>query len=528
MSTSDNQRPNIKVLPALALTLITLGLLLGAGAAGWAQDGIDVDPDGSVTLRDGDKLIQVDEACVLLRDGERDLSVGDRCPDDKPQDTGTPQNKPDPSPEAKEPEKPAPNKPQDEQEVPGGTTGNLTVPETTTEPTTESTTDEDETGSTVPEDDSGLHPVTVERAVDGDTLQVSPRVEGADTVRLIGLDTPEMATDEAPIPEPLAEEAAAFTAESLEGHEVLLELDEDLKDDYDRLLAYAWVEDPAENDEPATAEEPGSLFNETLLRQGYAKIFTVEPNVLYLDRLETAEAAAQEDGIGLWDLEAEQESTNPSTEPITTPSTEAEPEAVPTENQEPIEPSDEETYLEETLETTGQEDSPDTMGATFQTSEPPTDQGLQGGTTVTNDPDGGTTMETTGGTTMETTGSTDMQGFDAENLKREATRLAQETLQPEDPSAEPEAEPESEPQEISPSNLDAGSRPVSSASEQLPVSQSAEPPVQVLPDSGGPAFMIALALLLIPSGTTMIVYDRRATHRANRAPAHPDHDRRGG
>lgn len=515
MSSSDNQRPSIKVLPALALALITLGLMLGAGAAAWAQDGINVDPDGSVTLRDGDKLIQVDEACVLLRDGERDLTVGDRCPEDKPQDTGIPHNKPDVGPDSEKPEKPAPDRPQDEQEEPGATTGDLTVPETATETTTESTTDQDETGSTVPEDDSGLHAVTVERAVDGDTLQISPRVEGADTVRLIGLDTPEMATDEAPIPEPLAEEAAAFTAENLEGQEILLELDEDLKDDYDRLLAYAWVEDPAENDEPATAEEPGSLFNETLLRQGYAKIFTVEPNVLYLDRLETAEAAAQEDGIGLWDLEAGQESTIPSTEPITTPSTGAEPEAVPTGNQEPIEPSDEETSLEETLETTGQEDSPDTMGMTFQTSEPPTDQGLQGGTTVTNDPDGGTTMETTG--------STDMQGFDAENLKREATRLAQETLQPEDPPAEPE----SEPQEISPSSLDAGSPPVSSASE-LPISQSSEPPVQVLPDSGGPAFMIVLALLLVASGTTMIVYDRRATHRANRAPAHPGHDRRGG
>ena len=521
MSSSDNQRQNTRIFPALALALITLGLLLGAGAAAWAQDGIDVDPDGSITLRDGDKLIQVDDACVLLRDGERDLSVGDRCPEDKPQDTGTPQNKPDAAPDSEEPEKPAPGQPQ--QERPGATTGDLTVPETTTETTTESTTAQDETGGTVPEDDAGLHAATVERAVDGDTLQISPRVEGADTVRLIGLDTPEMATDEAPIPEPLAEEAAAFTAESLEGQEVLLELDEDLKDDYDRLLAYAWVEDPAENDEPATAEEPGSLFNETLLRQGYAKIFTVEPNVLYLDRLEAAEAAAQEDGIGLWDLEAQQESTMPSTEPMTTPATRSEPEAVPTGNQEPIEPSEEDTAPERTFESTGLEDPPGTMGTTFQTSEPLTEQGLQGGTTVTNDPDGGTTMESTGGTTMESTGSPDLQGFDAENLKREATRLAQETLQPEDPPAEPE----SEPQEISPSNLDAGSPPTPSASE-LPVSQSSEPPVQVLPDSGGPAFMIVLALLLIASGTTLMVYDRRATRRATQLPTEPDHDRRGG
>jgi hypothetical protein len=163
------------------------------------------------------------------------------------------------------------------------------------------------------------------------------------------------------------------------------------------------------------------------------------------------------------------------------------------------------------------------MGTTFQTSEPPREQGLQGGTTVTNDPGGGTTIESTGGTTMGTTSAPDLQGFDAENLKKEATRLAQETLQPEDPPAELAGEP----QEISPSSLDAGSPPTPAASE-LPISQSAEPPVQVLPDSGGPAFMIALALLLIASGTAMMVYERRATRRTPRLPTEPGNDRRGG
>lgn len=538
MSSSDNQRHGIKALPAFAITLITLGLLLGVGAVAWAQDGIDVSPDGGVTLRDGDELIQVDEACVLIRNGERDLSVGDRCPDDKPQDTGTS--------EAKDTKQPAPDKAQDEDQQPGGTTGSgQTVPETTMETTTEtmtgSTTGPDEPASTTPEDGSELQPVTVERAVDGDTLQISPQVEGTDTVRLIGLDTPELATDEAPIPEPLAEEAATFTAESLEGKEILLQLDEDLKDDYGRLLAYAWIEDPAENDKAATAEEPGSLFNETLLRQGYAKIFTVEPNVLYLDRLEAAEAAAEEEGIGVWDLEAGRDSTTPSTQQDTTPTTGPLPETdrTGTGDQYSKDPAKEKTSLEETpqepFETTGQKDYPTMMGTTLETSDAPDNQGLRGGTTVTNDPNGGATMEDPGGTTMESTGSTETQAFDPENLKREATRLAQESLQPEeppaaDPDAEPDAEPGSgneEPQDLPSSSPDVGSPPAPSASEEVPVSQSSEPPVQILPETGGPALMIVFALLFVAGGTIMLGYHHHATGLPNRTPSDANEDRRG-
>ena len=535
MPTSDNQH-RIPALSVVAAVLIATGLLLAAAAAAWAQNGIDVSPEGDITLRDGDKLIQVDESCVLLRDGERDLSVGDQCPEDKPQDKETPEA----TPEDPEPQQQSSDGPQDPAQQLGGTTGGQTVPEATTE-TTVGSTDPVATGSTVPDDSSGLQQVTVERAVDGDTLQISPRIEGADTVRLIGLDTPEMATDEAPTPEPLAEEAAAFTAESLEGQEVLLELDEDLKDDYERLLAYVWVEDPAESDEPATAEEPGSLYNETLLRQGYAKIFTVEPNVLYLDRLETAEAAAQEEELGVWGLEAEEEGTVPSTGPSTTLGTTQDPEAVPTANQEPLEPSEEQTAPEETAseetaseqtaseetlqeETLQEETSPGTLGTTFESTGSLTNQGLQGGTTVTTDPTGETTMGTTGGTTMESPESTEMEAFDPEGLKREATRLAQETLEPQDPPTEPEAEP----QDITPSSLDADPSPATPASDGLPASQPTEPPVQILPDSGGPALVILLGALLITAGTALMAYDRRISNRSRRLPDHPDQGRRGG
>ncbi len=52
------------------------------------------------------------------------------------------------------------------------------------------------------------HAVTVVRAVDGDTIDITPRVDGRQRVRLIGVDTPEVG-------QPYAQEAGAFTRERL-------------------------------------------------------------------------------------------------------------------------------------------------------------------------------------------------------------------------------------------------------------------------------------------------------------------------
>jgi endonuclease YncB( thermonuclease family) len=188
-----------------------------------------------------------------------------------------------------------------EGEVPGGTTAphlqgtgdpgeqdlpEETAPERTPEGTTpdgETTGDESSCPAAPPED---AERATVSRAVDGDTLGLSEEIEGTDTVRLIGLDAPE--TDDEV--EPYGPEAAAFTAESLEGEEVLLEPDEGEKDTYDRLLAYVWTDD-------------GDLFNEVLLAGGYATLMIVEPNDRYAACLEAAESTARDAGLGLWGVE---------------------------------------------------------------------------------------------------------------------------------------------------------------------------------------------------------------------------------
>jgi micrococcal nuclease len=147
--------------------------------------------------------------------------------------------------------------------------------------------------------------VSVIRVVDGDTIEVSPQVEGTADVRLIGVDTPETVAPGEPV-EPCGPEASAFTEEQLEGEDVTLEFDEDRTDPFDRALAYVWVPDL-----------DGELFNETLLRQGYAEVDTFPPNDEYEERFVAAEEEARDEGIGVWADEpcTTQEATTP--EPTT-------------------------------------------------------------------------------------------------------------------------------------------------------------------------------------------------------------------
>jgi micrococcal nuclease len=129
--------------------------------------------------------------------------------------------------------------------------------------------------------------VTVVRVTDGDTVKIAPEIDGEDRVWLIGVDTPE--TDSERGPEPYGEEAANFTQRSLEDQNVILEFDVEREDDYGRLLSYAYLPD-------------GSMFNEALLREGYAQVATFPPNMRYLDHFEDAQREAHEARRGLWSL----------------------------------------------------------------------------------------------------------------------------------------------------------------------------------------------------------------------------------
>ncbi len=126
--------------------------------------------------------------------------------------------------------------------------------------------------------------VTITSVTDGDTVEVSPAVNGYTDVRLIGVDTPEVFFGE----EPYGAESSAFATEVLSGQTVELELDAEEVDDFDRLLAYVWV--------------GGELFNETLAEEGYAQVATFPPNVAYESRFIAAQEQARSRGLGIWGL----------------------------------------------------------------------------------------------------------------------------------------------------------------------------------------------------------------------------------
>ena len=129
--------------------------------------------------------------------------------------------------------------------------------------------------------------VRVKRVVDGDTLRISPAIDGIDEVRLIGVDTPETKEPGCDV-QPYGSEASEFATRELQGEEVDLEFDEEKTDRYDRLLAYVYKED--------------EMFNEDLLEGGYAQVAIFPPNEKYVDRFEAVQAEAQAVPLGIWAL----------------------------------------------------------------------------------------------------------------------------------------------------------------------------------------------------------------------------------
>lgn len=124
----------------------------------------------------------------------------------------------------------------------------------------------------------------VTRVVDGDTVEARYRGEILD-VRLIGIDTPEDVAPGVPV-QCYARAAARFTTRQLEGERVRLEFDIERIDRYGRTLAYVWL--------------GRELFNETLVRQGYAFVTTYPPNVIYEDRFLDAQREARARDRGVW------------------------------------------------------------------------------------------------------------------------------------------------------------------------------------------------------------------------------------
>ncbi|MGH2954979.1 MAG: thermonuclease family protein [Solirubrobacterales bacterium] len=126
--------------------------------------------------------------------------------------------------------------------------------------------------------------VPVVDVVDGDTIEVLLDGEEED-VRYIGVDTPESVAPGEPV-ECFAKRASEFNAELVAGERVRLVFDAERRDVYGRLLAYVYV---------------GERFvNAALVRRGYARTLTIEPNDAFAGLFDRLEQAAGNAGHGLW------------------------------------------------------------------------------------------------------------------------------------------------------------------------------------------------------------------------------------
>lgn len=130
-------------------------------------------------------------------------------------------------------------------------------------------------------------PYVVERVVDGDTFITSINNQRI-RVRALCIDTPESVapketgktnTNEGKISSDRAKQL-------LEGKNVYLEYDIEQYDQYDRLLAYVYLDDKK------------TMFEEVMISEGLAKVVKYEPNVKYVEHFYELQDQARANKVG--------------------------------------------------------------------------------------------------------------------------------------------------------------------------------------------------------------------------------------
>lgn len=164
--------------------------------------------------------------------------------------------------------------------------------------------------------DDGQMVIVVE-VIDGDTMEVRYPDGSHETIRLLGVDTPEARASPEPaefegIPDTPAgrqwlgrwgDRASRFARDRLAGTRVRIRIDPraDRRGGYGRLLVYLYHDD--------------QLFNLQLLRQGYARLY--ESQFTERERFAAAEREARTNDVGLWGYNTPSTTrTNGSTGPI--------------------------------------------------------------------------------------------------------------------------------------------------------------------------------------------------------------------
>jgi micrococcal nuclease len=177
-----------------------------------------------------------------------------------------------------------------------GCTGGPGNPADTT-PVTETATP----ATTLAPGDHSTVTVTVVDIIDGDTVEIQFENGSTETVRLLGVDTPEVNVGVTPaefegVPSTDAgreclrkwgNRAAEYTADQLDGNTVRLVFDDDAdrRGSFDRLLAYILVD--------------GDSVNQDLVAEGYARVY--DSVFTRSEQFYTTESDAQGSETGLWE-----------------------------------------------------------------------------------------------------------------------------------------------------------------------------------------------------------------------------------
>lgn len=123
--------------------------------------------------------------------------------------------------------------------------------------------------------------ILVASVIDGDTIAL----ENGETVRYLGVDTPETVHPTKPV-QCYGPEASEANRQLVGGKRVRLESDVTDRDQYGRLLRYVYVD--------------GVFVEAELVRGGYAYVYTRQPDVKYLKDLAALEREARDAERGLW------------------------------------------------------------------------------------------------------------------------------------------------------------------------------------------------------------------------------------
>jgi len=128
--------------------------------------------------------------------------------------------------------------------------------------------------------------LAVTKIVDGDTFWADNGTSKGIKIRLIGVDAPESRKIFKKGVGFYGKEAKAYLTKVLRGKKVKLAFDVDSLDQFKRTLAYVYLED-------------GTFVNAELIKNGYAMVMTVPPNVKFADMFVKLQNEARQNNRGL-------------------------------------------------------------------------------------------------------------------------------------------------------------------------------------------------------------------------------------